>query len=206
MFKDRFDAGKQLAKKLMKYKGKKNTIIFGIPRGGIEIGFQISKILKLPLDAIITKKLGYPGNEEYAIGAVGLGKEYILSENMVEGSRISQDYIDEEVERLNESIKKRYKTYKKKKIPQIKNKTIIIVDDGIATGNTIKLSVLLLKKQKPKKIILAIPVAPKEAVKMLEEFVDELICLSTPINFFAIGQFYENFTQVSDKQVIEYLS
>lgn len=205
MFKDRFDAGKQLAKKLMKYKGKKNTIIFGIPRGGIEIGFQISKILKLPLDAIITKKIGYPGNEEYAIGAVGLGKEYILSKDMIDCKEISQDYIDEEVERLNELIKKRYKTYKGKKIPQIKNKTIIIVDDGIATGNTIKLSVLLLKKQKPKKIILAIPVAPKEAVKMLEEFVDELICLSTPINFFAIGQFYENFTQVSDEQVMQYL-
>ncbi len=205
MFKDRFDAAKQLAERLMKYKGKKNTIIFGIPRGGLEIGFELSKILKLPLDVIITKKIGYPGNEEYAIGAVGPGKEYIIDEKVIESSGISQDYLNEEVERLNALIEERYKAYKRIKFPQIKNKTIIIVDDGIATGNTARLSILLLKKQKPKKIILAIPVAPKDSVKMLKKHADELICLSTPIIFFAIGQFYENFTQVSDKQVIQYL-
>ena len=205
MFKDRADAGKQLAKKLIKYKGKKDAIIFGIPRGGIEIGLHISRILKLPLEAIITKKIGYPGNEEYAIGAVGPGKEYIISDD-VPGSKVSKDYIDEEVERLNELIEKRYKLYKRKKFPDIKNKTIILVDDGIATGNTAKLSIQLLKKQKPKKIILAVPVAPKDSIKMLEKYADELICLETPLNFFAIGQFYENFTQVSDEQVINYLS
>ena len=206
MFQDRTDAGKQLAKKLMKYKGKKDTILFGIPRGGVEIGFQLSKILKLPLEVIITKKIGYPGNEEYAIGAVGPGKEYILNEDVAGGKEVNHDYIDEEVERLNELIEKRYKLYKRKRFPDIKNKTIILVDDGIATGNTAKLSILLLKKQKPKKIILAVPVGSKDSIKMLEKYADEVVCLEMPLNFFAIGQFYENFVQVSDEQVIKYLS
>ena len=207
MFKDRFDAGKQLAEKLMKYKGKKDTIIFGIPRGGLEVGYELAKNLKLPLDIILTKKIGFPGNDEYAIGAVGLGNEYIVDEEVVKSSAISQNYIKEEVKRLSKLIEERYKLFRKnKKFPNIKNKTIIVVDDGIATGNTVKMSIKLLKKQKPKKIILAIPVAPQEAIRMLEKHVDELICLSTPINFFAIGQFYDNFTQVSDKQVIGYLS
>ena len=205
MFKDRADAGNQLAKKLMKYKGKKDAIILGIPRGGVEIGFQIAKILKLPLDVIVTKKIGCPGNEEYAIGAVGPGKEYILNDWQSSGA--GEDYIEEETERLGKLIEERYRLYKRtKKFPQIKNKTIILVDDGIATGNTAKLSILILKKQKPKKIILAIPVAPKDSIKMMEKYADEVICLSTPTSFFAIGQFYENFAQVSDKQVIKYLS
>ncbi|MBS3103287.1 phosphoribosyltransferase [Candidatus Woesearchaeota archaeon] len=205
MFKDRFDAGKQLAEKLIKYKGRKGTIVFGIPRGGVEIGFEISRKLKLPLEPIITKKIGFPGNEEYAIGAVGPGKEYILDDDAIKGSGISRDYINEEIESLNRLIEERYKAYKIKKLPNARNKNIILADDGIATGNTMKLSIQLLRKQKPKKIILAVPVAPKDSIKMLKSHADELICLDTPLAFFAIGQFYENFAQVSDEQVIEYL-
>ena len=206
MFKDRFDSGKQLAEKLIKYKGKKDTIIFAIPRGGVEIGFEISRILKLPLDIIITKKIGFPGNEEYAIGAVGAGKEYIIDEGVVESNKISQNYIDGEIEALNKLIEERYTFYRGiKKFPGIKNKTIILVDDGIATGYTVKMSVILLKRHAPKKIILAVPVAPKDSIKMLKKYVDELICLDMPLMFFAISQFYESFAQVSDRQVVEYL-
>jgi len=136
---------------------------------------------------------------------VGPGKEYILNDWQSSGA--GEDYIEEETERLGKLIEERYRLYKRtKKFPQIKNKTIILVDDGIATGNTAKLSILILKKQKPKKIILAIPVAPKDSIKMMEKYADEVICLSTPTSFFAIGQFYENFAQVSDEQVIKYLS
>ena len=204
MFKDRNEAGYLLVHKLEKYKGT-NAVILAIPRGGIPLGFLISEKLNLPLEAVLSKKIGHPFHKEYAIGAVTL-KNRILSDA---AAGISQSYIDEETERIRTKLNERYKEYYGDKKPiHLKDKILIIVDDGIATGNTMLSIIDLLHDEKPDKIVIAIPVSPPDAIKKLEAspFVDEVICLIMPENFTAVGQFYQNFNQVTDieaKQLLE---
>jgi len=197
IFKDRFTAGKLLAKELKKYKNKKDAIVLAIPRGGLQIGFSIAKELNLNLDIILTKKIGYPGNPEYAIGAVS------LKEEVVDSKEVSKEYIKNEIKKIRRVLKERYKKYNSKQI-NVKNKIVILVDDGIATGSTMLLTIQLIKKQNPKKIIVAVPVGPAENIGLLKES-SEVICLYAPDYFFAIGEFYENFKQVSDEEAVSLL-
>ena len=202
IFKDRFDAASQLAEKLKKYKNEE-CVILAIPRGGLQIGVVVAKALQAPLDVVLTKKIGYPGNEEYAIGAVSL-KGRILNPDV---SDVPQSYIDAEIKRIQSLLQKRHEQYHqgKRKPVDIKNKVVIIVDDGIATGSTVLATIELLKTEKPKKIIVAVPVAPPEAVAKIKKVVDEVVCLHMTADFFAIGQFYENFEQVEDAEAIRLL-
>ena len=204
-FKDRTQAGKLLAKKLQKYKDK-DIIILAIPRGGLAIGYELAKALQAPLDILVTKKIGYPGDPEYAIGAVGPNNTVIVNEDVMKGEAISQKYIDEQVKEITAAINEKYRRYKGKvAVPKVKNKIVIIADDGVATGSTIRVSIQLIKKQNPKKIVVAIPVGPPDTITMLSKEVDEVICLEQPEAFFAIGAFYAEFPQVSDKEAIQYL-
>ena len=202
MFENRFDAGTQLAKKLVKYKDE-NVIVLAIPRGGLPIGGLVAKELNAPLDVVLTKKIGHPINKEYAIGAVSL--ENIILTNAV---GIDKSYIDSETAHIRKTLRDRYNQYYKHQSPSnLKNKTVIIVDDGVATGNTLLATVELAYKQKPSKIIVAIPVAPVSAIHKISntENVDEVICILIPDNFQAVGQFYEEFEQVSDHEAIQIL-
>tara|TARA_R110001592_G_scaffold366_10_gene2147 strand:+ start:28269 stop:28910 length:642 start_codon:yes stop_codon:yes gene_type:complete len=202
MFKDRNVAGKQLAKKLIKFK-EENVVVLAIPRGGLPLGAQVAKSLQAPLDVVLTKKIGHPTNKEYAIGAVSL--ESIVLTNAM---GIDKSYIDQETARIRKTLSDRYNQYYKyQSQANLKNKTVIIVDDGIATGNTLLATIELVYKQKPSKIIVAIPVAPASAIYKLSntENVDEVICILIPDNFRAVGQFYENFEQVSDREAIQIL-
>ena len=202
MFKDRYDAATKLAAKLGKYKNK-NGIILAVPRGGVPLGYEIAKSLDLPLEIILSKKIGHPSNPEYAIGSVTLNG-VILDES---ANIISKEYIKKESERILKTLKEKFKLFMGDHKPtDLKDKTVIIVDDGIATGNTILASVEAIKKSEPKEIIIAVPVAPTLTAEKLAKFVDELICLSTPQDFMGVGQFYENFSQVSDEEVIQFLS
>lgn len=199
MFFDRIEAGNLLAGKLQKYRNE-DAIILAVPRGGVPLGYSIAKELNLPLEVILSKKIGHPFNKEYAIGAVTL-KSRILSEAADE---VPVNYIEEETERIRELLKKRYNQYCKNRKPiDFKDKILIIVDDGIATGNTILSTIKMLNEENPAKIIVAVPVAPSSAIKKLKnsEFINEIICLSMPVNFQSVGQFYENFKQVDDKEV-----
>ena len=203
MYKDRNEVGYLLADKLEKYRNT-NAIILAIPRGGVPIGFIIAQALNLPLEVVLSKKIGHPFHKEYAIGAVTL-KSRILSNAAKE---VSNSYIEEETTRIRELLEKRSKEYHgEKNALKLKGKILIIVDDGIATGNTILSTIEMLQDEKPDKIIVAIPVAPKSALKKLQDshFIDKVICLSKPFNFQAVGQFYENFNQVDDKEVIQLL-
>ncbi|MBS3175727.1 phosphoribosyltransferase [Candidatus Woesearchaeota archaeon] len=201
MFKDRFEAGKLLAGKLKEYAGKKNVLVLAIPRGGLQIGYEVAKRLHVPLDVVITKKIGYPGNEEYAIGAVGPDGEAYLTEEVV-----SHEYIEEQKKELLKKIRERYRKYRgTEKLPDLKNKILILVDDGLATGSTMMAAVQYALRQKPAFIVLAVPVTPPAAVEKFRNKVDKIICLETPEIFFAVGEFYENFPQVEDEEAIRLL-
>lgn len=202
MFEDRIDAGTQLAKKMAKFKNE-NVVVLAIPRGGLPIGALVGKALNAPLDVALSKKIGHPYHKEYAIGAVSL-ESIVLTDAM----GVTQGYINEETARIRKKLKENHKQYYTHRSPEnLKDKTVIIVDDGIATGNTLLATVELINKQNPSKIIIGIPVAPSSAIEKLEKApnVDEVICLLVPNNFHAVGQFYKNFEQVSDQEAIEWL-
>ena len=180
-----------------------NVVVLAIPRGGLPVAAIVAKALNAPLDVALTKKLGHPYNREYAIGAVSLNN--VVLSNAV---GITKSYIEEETKRIRKVLKKRYQQYYKNREAQsLKDKTVIIIDDGIATGNTVIATVELVHKQEPEKVVVAIPVAPKLSITNLEDspLVDEVVCLSTPYNFHAVGQFYEKFYQVSDEEAISLL-
>tara|TARA_R110000868_G_scaffold1650_4_gene13347 strand:+ start:7807 stop:8433 length:627 start_codon:yes stop_codon:yes gene_type:complete len=204
MFKDRIDAGLQLAKKLNTYKDKKHVVVLAIPRGGLPLGAIVAKTLNAKLDVALSKKIGHPFNKEFAIGAVSLNN-IIMDDN----TEISIGYIEKETKRLREKLQKRHNQYFKNRSPlDLKDKIVIIIDDGIATGNTIRVTAQLIYEQKPEKIVIAIPVAPKLTVQKLRatSYIDEVVCLETPFNFQAVGQFYMNFDQVSDGEAIKILN
>lgn len=202
MFTDRTDAGIKLSEQLMKY-AKNQVVVLAIPRGGLPVASIVAKSLEAPLDVALIKKLGHPYNKEYAIGAISLNNS-VLSDAM----GVTKSYIKEETRRIREILKKRHDQYYKNRSPQsLEDKIVIIIDDGIATGNTVIATVELVHQQNPKKIVVAIPVAPKMAVTNLEELplVDEVVCLYAPFNFHAVSQFYEKFDQLSDKEAIAIL-
>lgn len=199
MFNDRTDAGKQLAKQLLKFKDQ-GVIVLAIPRGGLPLGAIVAKTLNAPLDVVLTKKIGHPHHKEYAIGAVSMDT-VILTEAV----GVTKGYIEEETTLIRKKLRERYQQYYKNKSPQnLKHKEVIIVDDGIATGNTIMITVELVHRQGAKKIVVAVPVAPASTVEKLKNsaYIDEVCCLETPNNFKAVGQFYRKFPQVSDREAI----
>jgi predicted phosphoribosyltransferase len=171
-----------------------------IPRGGLPLGAIVADALQAPLEVALTKKIGHPFNREYAIGAVSRN-QVVLSKPV----GISQSYIDSETIRLRKKLEERHRLFHRKKNPvPLKGKQVIIIDDGIATGNTLRVTIALISAESPAKIIVAIPVAPPEAVERLRDMAEvaEVICLNTPRNFHAVGQFYEDFAAVSDDEAL----
>ena len=205
VFKDRKQAGEQLAQKLVKYKGKK-IIVLAIPRGGVVVGKEVAQALGCPLDVIVTRKIGAPGNPEFAIGAIGPNDQIFLNQEVIKRFKIPKEYINAEVGRQGIEMERRERVYRAGRQPLgLEGKIVILVDDGIATGADARVAIKSIRCQKPKKLILAVPVGPKETVKALEEEVDELVCLATPEIFYAVGQFYQEFGQTSDEEVVEIL-
>lgn len=195
-----------LATKLQDYKKEKNVIVLAIPRGGVVVAEEISRLLGIPLDVLITRKIGAPQNPELAIGAVGPGGLRIIDWELA--GRVGADtrYLKAQISKLKSEIKEREEKFRKGKTTlEVSRKTIILVDDGIATGATTQAAVAYLKSKKAKKIILAIPVAPPEVVEKLKPMVDKIICLDQPEFFAAVGQFYREFEQVTDDEVIKIL-
>jgi len=197
MFIDRFDAGEQLAEKLLKYRNVPGAIL-AVPRGGVPIAYKVAEKLKWPIDLILTKKIGHPMNKEFAIGAASLSDYFVLDRDDV-----SPDYVKQEVARIRFSLQDMHKRYMGDMPPlNLEGKTVIIVDDGIATGNTILGTVNLLRKSRPAKIVVAAPVASSNAVEKLEKLVDEVVVVLIPYSFLGVGAFYENFSQVEEEEVM----
>ncbi|MCK5400334.1 MAG: phosphoribosyltransferase [Flavobacteriaceae bacterium] len=204
MFTTREEAGNLLAVKLIDYSNNKDAVIVAIPRGGVPLGYVIAKKLNLPLEIVLSKKIGHPFHKEFAIGAV-TSESIALSEA---ANGISAEYIEKETERIRDLLKQRHNWYYDNKEPlKLNDKVVIIVDDGVATGNTLISSIKLIQQEQPSQIIVALPVAPPSALKKIKELpsVNDTICLLTPKNFQAVGQFYNDFKQVNDEEVIQLL-
>ena len=200
MFADRIDAGLYLADMLKKYKNKPGVIL-AVPRGGVPLGYIIARELNMPMEVILTKKIGHPTNPEYAIGAVSMTEKIIVPH-----AGVSEEYIEKETEKIRKKLRENYVKFMGDKKPaELAEKIVILVDDGIATGNTIISTISMLRKRNPAKIIVAVPVAPKSAVAKLSKMVDELVIPLIPEDFHGVGAFYEDFEQVSDEEVIGYL-
>ncbi|TAN10976.1 MAG: phosphoribosyltransferase [Chitinophagaceae bacterium] len=201
MFHDRIEAGLALAEELKKYKNDP-VLILAIPRGGVPVAYVVARELGFPLDILLTKKIGHPANKEYAIGAASLTDSYIVPH-----PHVSEKYTEGQIIRIREKLQDMYKKFMGDKEPEdIKGKTLIVIDDGIATGNTLTTTINMLRKEKPGKIVIAVPVASPASLQRLSQEVDEVICLWVAESFPGVGAFYEDFSQVSDEDVVYYLS
>ena len=200
-FKNRNDAGLQLAIRLSWLKGEK-TIILAIPRGGVVVADVIAKSLNTILDVVVPRILGTPYNPELAIGAVMHDNSSYINEYVINALRIEPDFIRAETKLQLKEIQRRLIIFRGNSDYDLKDKVVILVDDGVATGATMISAILWIKKQKPKLIILAIPVAPNEIIRKLNEMVDRTVVLYTPKEFSAVGEFYEDFTQINDEEVV----
>ena len=202
MFQNRLDAAQALINPLSAYRHHPEGVILAIPRGGLEIGHALSQSLHLPLDVILTKKIGYPGNKEFAIGSVSL-KSLLIDPPYLE---TFSDYIADEAASIRALLKKRYQAYLGDRLPiSLQDKRVILTDDGVATGNTLFSAIDLVKQESPQEIIVAIPVSPPDTLLRLKDQVDTVICLLSPHHFQAVGQFYEDFRQVDDQEAIRLL-
>ena len=198
MFLDRQEAGARLASALYRFSGKSDVVVIGIPRGGVVVASEVSKRLGAPLDVVVVKKLGYPGNPELALGAASPDAFY-LNEELA--AFIPKTSIDEEVKAKQREGRERIKMLKGSHKPiSLNGKTVIVVDDGVATGASMMMAVRVLRGMNPASIIVAVPVAPPDTVRELKSIADEVVALMQPSDFSAVGQFYTEFTQVSDEE------
>ena len=206
-FRNREEAGRRLVERLIQYRGDPTAIILALPRGGAAVGYQLSVGLHLPLDVFITRKLGAPDNPEYALGAVGETGTIYLNPDAMAAYGLSRSDLEEVVQEQQREIARRQDLYRQdRRLPLLTDRIVILVDDGIATGSTFFASVESIKHLKPRRLIGAIPVGPMETIREARRQVDELVVLATPDPFWAVGNHYLDFAQVSDHDVVEYLN
>lgn len=204
LFKDRQHGGKLLANLLDKYRDNPNAVVIGLPRGGVVTAYEVADQLHLPLDIICARKIGAPYNPEFAIGAITETGDSYLNQDVIDRLDIPKEYLDETIKQESKEAARRVELYKKNHPPiDLKDKIVILIDDGIATGATAKAAIKTLKGKKAKKIIVATPVAAPDTMNEIKEQVDEAVCLAAPVFFQAVGQFYEKFDQTTDQEVMD---
>jgi len=207
VFQDREEAGQLLAERLKAYRGDPNTLILALPRGGVAVGYTLSLTLHLPLDVLITRKIGAPGNPEYALGAIAETGALVLNQEAMRAFSLSKEDLDKPIRAQQEEIARRQALYRSgRPLPPLKGRTVLLVDDGIATGSTFFASVDALTRLHPMRLVGAIPVGPRDTLIRLGQQVDELIVLMMPEFFYAVGNHYADFTQVEDATVVRYLA
>jgi len=204
IFGDRVDAGGRLAEKLRAYANRDDVIVLGIPRGGVPVAFEVATALHAPLDVFLSRKLGVPGQEELAFGAVATGGVRVLDQELIEAVGISKREIEEITHRVRTELERRERVFRGDRPPlNLEGKIAILIDDGIATGSSMRAAINALRQHKPARVVVAIPVAPLSTCHRLRTEVDELICVHMPESFYAIGQFYADFSQVADEEVTD---
>jgi putative phosphoribosyl transferase len=202
MFKDRKDAGMQLAEKLADFAGQQDVLVLALPRGGVVTGAEIANRLRAPLDVLIVRKIGHPWQPELAVGAISENGSIVYNEDIVASVGVTKDYLRGEAARQREEIARRQRLYRGgRKLANLRGKTVILTDDGIATGATMKAAVETLKREQVGKLIVAVPVAPHGTAAELQRMTDIFVCLDIPEDFIAVGNCYYEFSQVTDAEV-----
>ena len=206
-FPNRTAAGRLLAEKLVNYAGRDDVIVLGLPRGGVPVAFEVAQRLGAPLDVFIVRKLGVPGFEELAAGAIASGGVRVLNEDVTRAIPHADEMIEAVTVRETAELERREQIYREgRPSPELRDRTVILVDDGLATGATMRAAVKALRQRGVAQIVVAVPVGPPDTCREIEQEADETICLSTPPFFQAVGQYYEDFSQTSDEDVRELLS
>jgi predicted phosphoribosyltransferase len=201
-FINRSEAGRVLADRLRKYSGVPNVLVLALPRGGVPVAYEVARVLNAPLDVFLVRKLGVPGHEELAMGAIASGGVRVLNPDAVNGLQISDDVIEAVAEKEQRELERREQLYRgDRPALDAKGRIVILVDDGLATGSTMRAAAAALRLQNPARIIVAVPVAAEETCNDLRNEVDEVVCAITPDSFLAVGLWYEDFSQTSDEEV-----
>jgi putative phosphoribosyl transferase len=204
-FRDRQEAGRLLAERLLTYRDE-NPLVLALPRGGVVEGYEIARALGTPLDVVVSRKLGTPGQPELALGAIAPGGVLVLNEDVVGWLDISEEEAEQIASQATREMARRVRLFRgDRPEPVLKDETVILVDDGIATGMTVRAAIEYLRQQEPEYLVLAVPVCAAETAEVLRSEVDDLVCLKTPLELLAIGYWYEDFEQVSDEEVVELL-
>jgi putative phosphoribosyl transferase len=206
IFRDRADAGRQLAARLKRYADRPDVLVLALPRGGVPVAYEVAKELKAPLDVFLVRKLGVPGHEELAMGAIASGGVRVLNEDIVNYLRIPDEVIDAVAAREERELERRERAYRDgRPPPDVKDRIVILIDDGLATGSTMRAAAASLRLRKPRRIVVAVPVSAPETCDAFRSEVDEIVCAVTPQHFQGVGLWYDDFSQTSDEEVRELL-
>ena len=201
-FRDRLEAGRSLAAVLQHYAGRPNLLVLALPRGGVPVGYEVARALQAPLDVMLVRKLGVPGHEELAMGAIASGGIRVISDDVVRALGIPDRAIATIAAHEEHELERREQVYRAgRPPPDVEGRTVILVDDGLATGSTMRAAVAALKAQNPERLVVAVPVAATETCEALRREVDEVVCALAPEPFFAVGNWYQDFSQISDHEV-----
>jgi putative phosphoribosyl transferase len=207
IFRDREEAGRLLGAELKRVGRMRDPIVLALPRGGVPVGFEVARALDAPLDVLVVRKLGYPGQEELAIGAIASGGVRVLNEELLAGTGLPAGAVERIAQRERLELERREKAYRgEAPSPRLEGRSVILVDDGLATGATMSAAVAAVRQLRPAEVIVAVPVAPHETVARLDREADLVICLETPRPFLAIGSLYASFPQLRDEEVVELLA
>jgi len=207
IFQDRTDAGRQLAEKLLSYAGRDDVIVLALPRGGVPVAFEVAQRVRVPLDVCVVRKLGVPGHEELAMGAIASGGVRVLNEDVLYVLPDAQSIVEMVTAIEREELKRRERDYRSNRpAPEVRGRTLILVDDGLATGATMRAAAAALRQQGAAKIIVAVPVGAPGTCHEIRSVADEVVCLQTPGSFMGVGQYYEDFSQTTDEEVRELLA
>ncbi len=205
-FQDRYEAGRRLARELGDYAGRDDVLVIALPRGGVPVGYEVARALGAPLDVMQVRKLGVPGREELAMGAIASGGVRIVSETVVEALGIPDRVIATVAAAEAQELERRERIYREGRLfPEVRGRTVILVDDGLATGSTMRAAAAALRALGAARLVAAVPVAPREGCDAMWEVVDDVVCARIPERFLAVGEWYEDFSQTSDEEVSELL-
>jgi len=207
LFRDRTDAGRRLAARMTEYAGRPEVLVLALPRGGVPVAFEVARALRAPLDVFLVRKLGVPGQEELAMGAIASGGVRVVNEAVVQHLDIAPEMIDAVTAREQGELERRERAYRDDRpAPDVRGRTVILVDDGLATGSTMRAAALALRQQGPARVVVAVPVASREACEEFRGEVDDIVCAATPEPFMGVGRWYEDFSQTTDEEVRELLA
>lgn len=205
LFRDRTEAGRELAHRLAAYTADPDAIVLALPRGGVPVAFEVAEALKLPLDIVVVRKIGLPGQDEFAIGAIARGAR-VMNQDLTHQLALDDAVIEQIVAREQRELERREHTYRgQRPAPDLRDRILILVDDGLATGSSMRAAIAALRQQRPARLIVAVPVAAGSICNEMEAYADEVLCLETPPNFRAVGLWYRDFSQITDGEVIDLL-